>query len=177
MLKRSFASICSLSLVVLVGTVQAQSAADSVEVEGAYVRAVPPGLPNSASFMSLHNHDSQAHALVAAESPAAKFVELHTHNLVDGMMQMRTVDEVALPAQSVTRLQPGGLHVMLIGLREKLVPGKSIPMTLTYEDGSSREISVPIHRMRMHLRQQDDSDHGKHHGQGEHTPLERYRQN
>ncbi len=173
MLKRYVATLLSAVLLGGVGQVQAQSVAEQVEVKDPYVRAVPPGQPNSASFMALHNGDSQAHALVAAESPAAKVVELHTHTQVDGMMQMRPVERIELPAGATTGLKPGGLHVMLIGLQQKLEPDQMVPLTLVFEDGSKLELSAPVRKLQMHMRQmqqQDPMDHGKHHGEGEHTP-------
>ena len=175
MQKRFVARFFTALLLVLGGAAQAESVADKVGVEDPYVRAVPPGQPNSASFMLLHNHDNQDHALVAAGSPAAKVVELHTHNLVDGMMQMRPVEQVELPAGATTSLKPGGLHVMLIGLQQSLVPGESIPLTLEFEDGSQMEVSAPVRKLQMHMhqmRQQEPMEHEKHQGEGEHPPEE-----
>lgn len=175
MLKRSIATLLSAVLLAGVGLAQAQSVAEQVAVKDPYVRAVPPGQPNSASFMALHNSDNQAHVLVAAASPAAKVVELHTHTLVDGMMQMRPVEKIELPAGATTSLKPGGLHVMLIGLQQKLEPDQMIPLTLVFEDGSKAEVSAPVRKLQMHMhqmQQQDQMDQGKHHGEGEHTPQE-----
>ena len=169
MLKRLMATLLGAAFLIGLGSVQAQSVADQVEVQDAYVRAVPPGQPNSASFMALHNGDSQAHALVGAASPAAEVVELHTHTMLDGMMQMRPVEQIELPAGATTRLQPGGFHVMLIGLQQPLVPDQSVPLTLVFEDGSEVVVSAPVRKLQMHMHQQD-MDHGKHHGEGEHTP-------
>jgi copper(I)-binding protein len=143
---------------------QAQTVAERVEVMDPYVRAVPPGQSNSATFMQLNNTDNQNHALLAAETPAAKVVELHSHFLVEGMMQMRPVEQVDLPANAVTNLQPGGLHVMLIGLQQKLVPGEMVPLTLLFEDGSKLPVSVPVRNLRMHsnpMQAQDDTNLGK----------------
>ena len=175
MLKRYMTTLLSAVLLSGVGLAQAQSVAEQVKVKDPYVRAVPPGQPNSASFMALHNGDSQAHALVAAQSPAAKVVELHTHTLVDGMMQMRPVAKIELPAGATTSLKPGGLHLMLIGLQQQLVPNERVPLTLVFEDGSKAELNVQVRRLQMHMhqmQQQDPMDHGKHHGEGEHTPQE-----
>ena len=171
MLKRFMATLLGAAFLVGLGPAQAQSVAEQVEVQGAYVRAVPPGQPNSASFMALHNGDSREHALVGAKSPAAKVVELHTHNMVDGMMQMRPVDKIDLPAGATTSLQPGGFHVMLIGLQQPLVPDQAVPLTLVFDDGSEAKVSAPVRKLQMHMHQHE-MDHGKHQGEGEHTPQE-----
>jgi copper(I)-binding protein len=69
----------------------------------------------------------------------------------DGMMQMRRVGKIELPAGATIGLQPGGLHVMLIGLQQKLVPGEEVPITLLFEDGSKQQIDVPVRKLQMHV--------------------------
>ena len=139
---------CS-GLLMLVAVVPAwgETAAEAVEVEDPYVRAVPPGQSNSAAFMRLDNGSQQAHALVAVRSPAAQAVELHTHTMRDGMMSMRPLAQVELPAGESVALQPGGLHVMLIGLQQQLELDQEISLTLVFGDGSEREISAPVRKI------------------------------
>jgi copper(I)-binding protein len=170
MLKRYMVRMLGLVFLTGCGLAMAESAAERVQVQDPYVRAVPPGQPNSASFMTLHNGDSRDHALVGAESPVARVVELHTHTMRDGMMQMRPVERIALPAGAATSLQPGGFHVMLIGLQKTLVPDQTVSLSLIFEDGSKAQVSAPVRKLQMHMHQQ--TDHGKHHGEGEHTPQE-----
>ena len=115
-----------------------------IQVEQPYVRAVPPGQPNSAAFMTLHNQGREGNALVGASSPAAEVVELHTHIIEEGMMKMRRVAQIELPARGAAVLKPGGLHIMLIGLKGPLTPGQTIPLTLKFADGSESTISAPV---------------------------------
>lgn len=129
----------------------AQGASDSVSVDGAYVRAVPPGQPNSGAFMTLTNQDSAGHAVVSAESPAAKVVELHTHIHEGGMMMMRRIEKIDIAANTTTELKPGGLHVMLIGLTQELKPGSDVEITLVFEDGSSKQITAPVQNIMMQM--------------------------
>jgi copper(I)-binding protein len=136
---------------VLMSACTAALADGAVSVKDAYVRAVPPGQPNSASFMMLNNSSDQDRALVAAKSPAAKVVELHTHTMVDGMMQMRQVPQIDLPAGKMVELKPGGLHVMMIGLTQDLKPGSSVPVTLTFDDGSETTIEAPVKKVQMKM--------------------------
>ncbi|MDJ0807079.1 MAG: copper chaperone PCu(A)C [Gammaproteobacteria bacterium] len=161
-MKRRLVSVTGLVLMTLCGLAFAQQVADLVEVKDPYVRAVPPGQPNSASFMALSNTDAQGHALVAAESPVSKVVELHTHTMEDGMMRMRQVEKIELPAGEPVALQPGGLHVMLIGLQQELVPGAEIPITLVFEDGSKLSIKAPVRKLQMHMKHMDHSGHKDH---------------
>ena len=126
------------------------SLAMDVQIRDPYVRAVPPGSPVSAAFMELHNQGSAKRALVDASSPVSEVVELHTHTQVDGVMQMRRVETIEIPAQGTTLLKPGGLHLMLINLKETLAPGSQVEVTLTLDDGSLIELSMPVRRVEAH---------------------------
>ncbi len=123
-------------------------AADQVTVDGAYVRAVPPGLTNSAAFMTLNNKDAADHKLIYVKSPAAEVVELHTHINDQGVMRMRRVEGIEVSAMASMELKPGGYHVMLIGLSKQLMPGEWIEMTLGFEDGSESRLQVPVQKIR-----------------------------
>jgi len=118
--------------------------AAGLEVGDPYVRAVPPGQPNSAAFMSLRNTTDEDRALVGAESPAAGVVELHSHVEEGGMMRMRRIERIELPAGAATTLAPGGLHIMLIGLTSELTPGRSVELTLILDDGERLVIQAPV---------------------------------
>jgi len=134
----------------------AGSAADAVQADGAYARAVPPGQSNSAAFITLINPSDADHALVSAESNAAKAAELHSHTMEEGMMKMRQVEKIDLPAGEKVKLEPGGLHLMLIGLERQLSPGEEIDMTLVFEDGSRRTLTAPVKKV------QDTMQHHRH---------------
>lgn len=131
--------ITLLSALTLSASVMAE-----VEVNHSYARAVPPGQPNSAAFMMLKNSSAEEVALTSANSSVAKVVELHTHTNVDGVMQMRKVDQIAIAGNQMVELKPGGLHVMLIGLNQNMVKGESIDLTLNFSDGSTQQLDVEI---------------------------------
>ena len=146
-LRLSFAA----ALLLAWSTASGGSAADSIAVIDPYARAVPPMQPNSAVFMRLENSGAE-HALVAARSQVSDVVELHTHRKVDGMMKMRRIERIGIPAQASTELKPGGLHIMLIGLKRQLEPGQHVPLTLMFEDGSSKDIVVPVRKVMFKMR-------------------------
>lgn len=122
----------------------AVNVADMVNVENPYVRAVPPGQPNSAAFMTIVNTGDSDHSITSASSPVAETVELHTHTNENGVMEMRQIDKIDLPAKGRAELAPGGLHIMLIGLRQELKPGENAQLTLTFDDGSTAIVDAPI---------------------------------
>lgn len=130
----------------------AGGAADSISVADPYVRAVPPGQPVSAAFMGLKNGDAADHALVRAESPSAGVVELHTHVHEGGMMKMRPVEKIDIKAGGETALQPGGFHIMLIDLKQTLEPDAVVPLTLIFEDGSTKTMDAPVRKLQMQMK-------------------------
>ncbi len=118
--------------------------ADQVRVDDARARAMPPGAPNSGAFMVFHNTGSVDARLVSAQADVSGSVELHTHGEEDGMMKMREIPEIVVPAGETVVLKPGGLHVMFIGLKAPLEAGQSFPLTLSFSDGSTQQITVPV---------------------------------
>jgi periplasmic copper chaperone A len=142
---RSFISAPALIIAALFAMpVWADNAAHNIQISNGYVRAVPPAQPNTAAFMQLHNSGNSPHALVNAKTTHANIVELHTHTMEDGMMKMRQVDKIDLPAGDTVLLQPGGLHVMLIDLVAALP--EEVALTLVFEDGSETELMLPVHK-------------------------------
>lgn len=125
----------------------AGSAADDIAVHNAYVRAVPPGTPNSAAFMNLMNNGSSDHAIVRAESGISKVVELHTHKMEGGMMKMTPVEKIGVGANAKTILKPGGLHVMFLGLKQDVKAGDKVEFKLIFEDGSETTVTAPVKKV------------------------------
>lgn len=118
--------------------------ASSIEIKDAYVRATPPGLPNSAAFMKVQNTSTQDINIVKASSTIAKFVELHTHDMKNGVMKMYQVPKITVPKNGEVTLQPGGFHVMLIGLFKPLKKGEKVTFTLELANGETKTITAPI---------------------------------
>tara|TARA_Y100001960_G_scaffold128944_1_gene137303 strand:- start:778 stop:1239 length:462 start_codon:yes stop_codon:yes gene_type:complete len=108
------------------------------------VRMVPPGQSVSAAFMILHNHGMEDRTVVAASSDVADAVELHHHTMEDGMMKMRRVDAIVVPGHGEVVLQPGGFHMMLIGLTRSLEMGEKIAIELEFADGERLSIEAPV---------------------------------
>lgn len=132
----------------------AGSAADGITAIDPYVRMVPPGQPTTGAFFVLKNADDKDHKMVKAESAVASVTELHTHIHEGGMMKMRPVKDIEIKARSETSLQPGGLHVMLIGLKQPLQEGDNVTLKLTFEDNSSKEIAAPVRRIQPPMQMQ-----------------------
>jgi hypothetical protein len=136
----------------LFANASAEGIADKITVNDPYVRAVPPVVKTSAAFMQLQNSDVVEHFLVGASTPAAAAVELHMHTMDNGVMRMRRIAHVHLPPGATVSLQPGGLHIMLFDLSAALKPGDQVPITLTFADGSNKEISAQVRSVKSMMK-------------------------
>lgn len=122
--------------------------ADSVSVgpltvSDAWARASAGRAAAGAAFMVIENGGA-ADRLVAADADVSETVELHTHIKDGEVMRMRQVEAIDLPAESTTRLQPGGLHVMFIDLHEPLTEGERFPVTLSFEQAGDVTVTVTV---------------------------------
>ena len=127
----------------MLALILAAPALAKVEAVDGYVRLLPPGSPNTAAFMVLKNDADHPVKLLSAASPEAGRAELHAHLHEGGVMKMRQVYGVEIPAKGEVVFQPGGLHIMLFEVGE-LSQEKPFPLTLTMNDGQHLELSLPV---------------------------------
>ncbi len=128
----------------LAAPLAASGAGEALHIIDPYVRAVPASQEQTAAYMTLRNTGPKTVTLTQAASPAARAVELHTVMEEGGVKKMRPVAKIDVPAGGETQLKPGGLHIMLIGLKQPLAEGAKVALTLTFADGSRRELTAPV---------------------------------
>jgi copper(I)-binding protein len=121
--------------------------AADIEVHHPYARAMPPGSPTSAVFVTLKNKGDEQRAIVSAATPAAGKVELHTHIKDGDVMRMRQVPEIVIPAKGKTVLKPGGLHIMLFELQQTFKEGEKIDVTVNFKNGESQTFNAKIKKV------------------------------
>lgn len=131
----------------LLCTVAAPTAfAQSVKVENAWARATVPGQKTGSVYVELTSASDAA--LVAAGSPVAARAELHSMTMDGGVMRMRALPRFELPAGKKVTLAPGGMHVMLVDLKQPLKAGDKVPVTLSVQaSGASLttlKLDVPV---------------------------------
>jgi periplasmic copper chaperone A len=119
-------------------------AADNVTVQDPYVRLAPPNAPATGAFMVIKNNGDKDVKVLKADNPASKVTELHTHLNEGGVMKMRPVPAIEVKAKGEAVLKPGGLHVMLIDLKAPMKEGDVVPITLTFDDGSSKKVDAKV---------------------------------
>lgn len=100
---------------------------------------------NSAIYLQIENSSSEDDALLSASCNAAMMTELHmTRMMEDGTMKMEPQEKIPVPAGQTVELKPGGLHVMLMNLKQDLKTGDTITLKLKFEKNGVIEIQVPV---------------------------------
>jgi periplasmic copper chaperone A len=117
------------------------SSGPDVKITNAYARAAAP---NGAVYMELKNDGGAADTLVNAASDVAQAVELHESKMEGDVMKMRPVEKIEVPAGGSATLKPGGLHIMLIGLKKELAMGDKFNITLNFEKSGAKTIEVEV---------------------------------
>lgn len=116
----------------------------SIHIIEPWSRPLPAVSTNGAAYVTLMNMGDAPDKLVSASTPAAERAELHTHIMEGGLMKMRHVESIEIPAGGRIALEPGGLHIMLFGLSEPLTEGRSYPLTLGFERAGEVEVEVMV---------------------------------
>jgi periplasmic copper chaperone A len=116
-----------------------------INVDHPWARATPAGATTGAAYMTLANKSATADRLTAASSDVANKVQIHEMAVVNGIMQMQEVaNGLSIPASGSVTLKPGAYHVMLIGLKKRLIAGQTLRLTLIFAKAGSISITVPI---------------------------------
>lgn len=133
--------ICLLSCLAMTACAEGDAA---LEVTDAYVRQPPPGMKMTAGFATLRNPGSEKVVLTGASGEGFGSVSIHRTEVVDGVARMRSVSQLEIgPGESVA-LEPGGLHLMLMGAKGAVAAEETISITLMLSDGSEQVIDMPV---------------------------------
>lgn len=133
----------AVTLAGLVLMAPAFAQAPPVAVTGAWSRATPPGAEVGAVYLTL---DSPAgDRLVSASSPAAARAQVHEMTMDGTVMRMREFPAgLPLPAHQAVTLSPGGLHIMLVGLKAPLKQGDTVALHLVFQSAPAIDVMVPV---------------------------------
>ena len=133
------------------------SANGSIVISGAEAKATMPGARVAAAYMQLTNTGKAPVTLTAAASPVCETVELHTMSMDGGIMRMRQITGgVTISPGSTIAFTPGGMHLMLMGLKQQLTPAAAVPITLTFAGAPAQTLQFPVKPM-------GDGGHHHHH--------------
>ncbi len=121
--------------------------AGDIEIKAPWVRGTVAGQTATGAFMEITSKSGAS--LVGAASPVAGVTEVHEMKMDDGVMKMRAVARLDLPAGKPVILGPGGYHVMLMNLKQMIKTGDSVPLTLQFEGKDTKvEMIVVVAEVR-----------------------------
>jgi periplasmic copper chaperone A len=132
-------------------------AAESIQVQNAWIREAPPGAAVLAAYLTIENHGNAERTLVGADSPDFGRIEIHATRMKDGMASMEQLKELKLAAHGRETLAPGGTHFMLMQPRRALRAGDRVALTLRFAGGASRATEAVVRR------DEQPADHHHHH--------------
>ena len=133
-----------------------------LEIGHPWTRATAKGQPTAAGYLSVENNGSTDDRLVSASAPFAEKTELHSMSMDNGVMKMRPVDGgIDLPAGETVKLEPSGLHIMMIHPDQPLVVGTKVPLHLTFEKAGGIDVELAVEKPGAKMGSHDD------HGSGE----------
>jgi copper(I)-binding protein len=118
--------------------------AGSITVVAPWARATPGGSKVGGAYLELKAAAGSGDRLVSASSTAAGTVEIHEHANEGGVMKMRRIDGLAVPAGGSVVLKPGGYHLMLMDLKQPLKQGDKLQLTLTFEKAGALSVEGPV---------------------------------
>lgn len=143
-MKRVSTILSALAISVLSTTAFAQASVGDLTFNDPWIRGSVPGQKNGAGYLVIDNKGNEPAALVTVDSNRADRIELHTIVREDGVAKMRQVQEIPVPANGSVTLQPGGYHVMFIGLTQPFKEGESVPLKLNFANGQSAEVTFSV---------------------------------
>jgi len=117
---------------------------DVVAVMNAWVRETDAKAKVNAGYMTLINVGAEDVVVTGVKSQSYESIEVHEMKTVDGLMEMRELTEMTIPAQGQVQLVPGGRHLMLRGPKQHFTVGEVVEMTLNFKSGRQQRLSVMV---------------------------------
>jgi copper(I)-binding protein len=145
MQRRFFIGLLALAAL-SAGPVNAQPAkSKAIDIQRPWLRPTPPGAPNGGGYMTIVNNGAAADRLLGGSTPVAARIEVHEMSMDGSIMRMRKLDAgLALPPGKAVELKPGGLHIMVMGLKRPLKAGERVSVTLRFEKAGAVTIDMPV---------------------------------
>ena len=128
----------------LAGAIGSAHAGD-ISLEHPWSRATPAGAPVGAGYVTLKNAGAAPDKLISATAPdVAGKVEVHQMTMDGGVMKMRPINGLEIPAGKSVELKPGGYHIMFMQLKKPLVAGETVKGTLSFEKAGAVPVEFKI---------------------------------
>ena len=152
--------LLALTTAALAVSALALAGESALRIDDPYIRLVPPGTTTTGAFMTIHNASNAERKLVKATSPISDKVQLHTHMNENGVMKMREIPEIVVPASGKVELKPGSYHIMLIEMKSELKEDDRVPISMSFDDGSTSEVEATVRKLQMTMPASHKTDNG-----------------
>lgn len=138
---------------------------DDLELGDPWIRVMQPGQQAGGGYLAITNRGQEADRLVHASTPRATRTEIHSMEIVNDVMTMRPVEGgLEIAAGETLNLEPGGYHVMFIGVADAFVEGQIVPVTLEFEDAGRVDLEFEVRGMAHGRSAAHGQDQGHDHG-------------
>lgn len=122
----------------------ARAAEPEIGLSDAWARPTLGAGRTTAAYVIITNSGSNADRLTAVDAPGAGSVEIHTAGMENGVMRMRRLEGLDIPAGETVAMAPGGYHIMIIDVEEPVQVGATVPLTLTFETSGNVTIDATV---------------------------------
>ena len=119
--------------------------AGTIFISGAWTRQSPPGVTVGSAYFRIKNNGDVAERLLGGEVDFADRVEVHKMEMKDGVMSMFELEDglTIQPGETIS-FEPGGYHLMIMGLEEQPMAGDIVPMTLDFSEAGLVDLLLPV---------------------------------
>ena len=118
-----------------------------IHVADAKARPTAPG-GTGVVYMIVMNHGTNDDDMTGLSTPVADKAEMHRTMDTSGMSHMEALTDLPVKAMNAVTFAPGGLHVMLTGLKQPLKVGDSFPLTLTFAKAGAMTVTVSVQQIK-----------------------------
>jgi len=116
-----------------------------IKINNAYMRTMPSNAKMSASFIEIKNYSDKDTHLTKATSNISKSTEIHkSKKLHNGMIQMKKIKNIKIPANNSATLKKGGKHIMFIKLKKPLIKNTNVNLKLDFINGLIKNLNIPV---------------------------------
>ncbi len=129
--------------IALCAIVAVAASASTLAVTGGWTRPTARGM-NAAAYFTIVNRGASPDALISASSPLATSASLHESHQMGTVMTMRPLAAIPLPRGRKVLFAPGGLHLMLEGLKRPLRGGERVPVRLVFRRGAAQRVELVV---------------------------------
>ncbi|MEX0735538.1 MAG: copper chaperone PCu(A)C [Steroidobacteraceae bacterium] len=120
--------------------------ASELTVSDAWSRTTAPGIPMGVVYLKIHNGTAKSDRLLKLKASVGSSAEVHRTEIVEGVARMREVSVLHVGVGERVELAPGGMHVMLMGLKKPLVEGQMFDLELLFEVAGPRKVKVTVRK-------------------------------